>query len=306
MHSYTSRSCLIALTWWFLVSITLGLTGCAGRQSGLPHRSVDRASTTVAGLPDTNPATLALLDQIIANPNRTESIRARDRYLHPRETFQFFGIRADMTVLDVWPQADGWSTQLLAPLLREKGHYYIASYDPESSLPLAQGQLSELRQKLAGSPALYDKATLTALDVPGATHPVSAGSADMVVSFLNLNTWLAHDRALPMLGAMYDSLKPGGILGLVDHRANKDALPDPKAKMGYVAESLAISLAQQAGFELQGSSEINANPADTHDYELGVFVLPPTYRLGEKDRARYSTIGESDRFTLVFRKPKKP
>lgn len=305
MHYDTSRPCVTALTGWLLVLILLGLSGCASTQLGAPHQSTDSASTTVTGLPETNPATLALLDQILVSPNRTEKSRARDPYLHPRETFRFFGVRSDMTVLDVWPQPDGWSVQLLAPLLRDKGHYIIASFDPESSLPFAQGQLSELRQRLAGSPALYDKVTLTALDLPSATRPIPPESADMVVSFLNLHTWLARDSALSMLRTLYDSLKPGGILGLVDHRANKDALPDPKAKLGYVAESLAITLAQQAGFELQGSSDVNANPADTHDYDLGVFVLPPTYRLGEKDRARYSAIGESDRFTLVFRKPKK-
>ena len=134
--------------------------------------------------------------------------------------------------------------------------------------------------------------------------PVAPNSVDLVVTFRNLHNWLAQDDAAPaMLKAMYAALKPGGVLGIVDHRADSNAPVDLRAKLGYVNEAYAVQLVKDAGFEFEGSSEINANPNDTRDYEQGVWTLPPTLRLGDKDREKYATIGESDRFTLKFRKP---
>ena len=126
------------------------------------------------------------------------------------------------------------------------------------------------------------------------------------LTFRNLHNWLAREgQALAMLQAMYDALKPGGVLGVVEHRANPQAPVDPQAKSGYVNEQYAIDLVKSVGFEYVASSDVNGNANDTKDYEQGVWTLPPTFRLGDKDREKYTTIGESDRFTLKFVKPKK-
>jgi predicted methyltransferase len=213
-------------------------------------------------------------------------------------------MRADMTVMEVWPGGGGWYTEVLAPLLRDHGRYIDAGWDPAADNKFTQEGIRAYAAKLAASPDLYGKVVIAALQTPGAMNPAQAGSVDMVVSFRNLHNWMARDEAAPaMLKAMYAALKPGGILGLVDHRADPAAPADPKAKLGYVNEQYAIELVKAAGFEFLGSSEVNANPKDTRDYEQGVWTLPPTSRLGDKDRARYAAIGESDRFTLKFRKP---
>jgi predicted methyltransferase len=208
-----------------------------------------------------------------------------------------------MTVVEVWPQNDGWSPEFLAPLLRDTGRYLLATAEPDAPEAYAQRELSLLRRKFADRPDLYSRVVMTNLATASAAHPVMANSADAVVSFDSLHVWMRHGTALTVLRAMHAALKPGGILGLVDHRAGSDTATDPTARNGYVGEAQAIALAQQAGFEFVGGSEINANPEDTRDYELGAFVLPPTYRLGDKDRSRYTAIGESDRFTLKFIKP---
>jgi predicted methyltransferase len=152
---------------------------------------------------------------------------------------------------------------------------------------------------------VYGKVEVTALHHPTAMQPVPDGTLDMVLTFRNIHNWMPREAARPMLQAMYDALKPGGVLGVVEHRAGTDAPQDPQARSGYVREDYAIDLIESIGFRLVGRSEVNANPADTRDYEQGVWTLPPTLRLGDKDRERYLAIGESDRFTLRFEKPGK-
>jgi predicted methyltransferase len=251
----------------------------------------------------TDAATLKAIDSALAGAHRAPANRARDAFRHPKETLDFFGLRADMAVMEVWPGGGGWWTEILAPVLREKGKYYAAHWDPESTSKYVQDNLAAYRAKLAANPELYDRVVITALQTPAKSTPVPPGSLDMVLTFRNLHNWMARDQALAMLQAMYTALKPGGILGLKDHRANPDTAFDPKGTSGYVGEKYAIELAQQAGFELVGTSEVNANPKDTRDYEQGVWTLPPSLRLGDKDREKYLAIGESDRFTLRFRKP---
>ena len=194
-------------------------------------------------------------------------------------------------------------SEILAPLLRDHGRYIAAEHDPLASA-YAQDNVRALKAKFEANPEVYQRAEITAIQFPSALAPVGPNSVDMVVTFRNLHNWVAKPDAAPaMLKAIYAALKPGGTLGIVDHRADPNAPVDPAAKLGYVNERFAIELIQQAGFEYVGSSEINANPRDTRDYEQGVWTLPPTYRLGDKDRDRYTAIGESDRFTLRFRKP---
>lgn len=254
--------------------------------------------------PVTEAETAALLDAAIAGDHRSEANRARDVYRHPKETLLFFGLRADMTVMEVWPGAGGWYTEILAPVLRDRGRYLAAQWDPASDSQFVQDALKAYREKLAARPDLYGKVEVVALQYPNAMTPVPPGTVDMVLTFRNIHNWMARDAARPMFEAMYAALKPGGILGVVEHRAAPDGPPqDPKARSGYVREDYAIELITGVGFEFLGSSEINANPKDTRDYEQGVWTLPPTLRLGERDREKYLAIGESDRFTLRFRKP---
>ena len=252
----------------------------------------------------TEAETAALVAAAIAGDHRSAANRARDAWRHPQETLAFFGLRADMTVMEIWPGAGGWYTEILAPVLRERGRYLAAQWDPASDSEFVQNALAAYRDKLAARPDLYGKVEVVALQHPGAMTPVPPGTVDMVLTFRNIHNWMPRDAARPMFEAMYAALKPGGILGVVEHRAAADGTPqDPRARSGYVREDYAIELITGVGFEFTGSSEVNANPADTKDYEQGVWTLPPTLRLGEQDRERYLAIGESDRFTLRFRKP---
>ncbi|MBX3702938.1 MAG: class I SAM-dependent methyltransferase [Steroidobacteraceae bacterium] len=253
--------------------------------------------------PVTDAATLATLDRVLAGDHRSDANRARDAWRHPKETLQFFGLREDMAVLEVWPGGGGWYTEVLAPTLRERGRYIAAGFDPAAESEYMQRGIKAFADKLASRPDLYDRVTVTALQHPGALQPVPAGSVDMVLTFRNLHNWMAREAAEEMLAAMYAALKPGGILGLVEHRADPSKPQDPRARSGYVRTDYAIELARAAGFELIGQSEVNANPKDTKDHANGVWSLPPTFRGGDVDRDRLAAIGESDRMTLRFRKP---
>jgi predicted methyltransferase len=253
--------------------------------------------------PVTDAATLATLDKVLAGDHRSDANRARDKYRHPRETLQFFGFRQDMAVMEVSPGGGGWYTEILAPALREHGKYVAASFDPNSTSEYAKTNSKKFADKLAARPDLYDRAKVTALQAPNALKPVEDGTMDMVVTFRNIHGWMGNDAADAMFKAMYAALKPGGILGVVEHRAKADKPQDPKAESGYVREDYAIALIEKAGFELIGKSEVNANPRDTADHPHGVWSLPPTFEGGDVDRDKYLAIGESDRFTLRFRKP---
>jgi len=253
--------------------------------------------------PTTDAATAATLDRVLKGDHRSEANRARDQWRHPKETLTFFGLRQDMTVMEIWPGGGGWYLEVLAPTLREHGRYIAASWDPKSESKYVQENSKKLADKLRARPDLYDRVRMTALQVPNALAPVPDGSVDMVLTFRNIHSWMGNDGAEAMFKAMFDALKPGGILGVVEHRAGTDAPQDPKAKSGYVRTDYAIALAEKAGFELVGESDVNANSRDTADHPNGVWSLPPTLRGGDTDRQRYVAIGESDRFTLKFRKP---
>jgi predicted methyltransferase len=261
-------------------------------------------AATAAPPPATDEATLATLDRVLAGEHRSDANRARDAWRHPKETLEFFGFRQDMTVMEIWPGGGGWYLEVLAPALREKGRYIAASWDPKSGSKYVQDNSKKLAAKLAANPELYDKVKMTALQHPNALSPVPDGSVDMVLTFRNVHSWMGDDGAdLAMFKAMHAALKPGGILGVTEHRAKTDKPQDPKADSGYVREDYVIGLAKQAGFELAGKSEINANPKDKADHPNGVWSLPPTLRGGDTDREKFVAIGESDRMTLRFRKP---
>ena len=251
-------------------------------------------------------ATRAALDAAIAGKHRSEENKARDRFRHPGETLAFFGFRSDMTVVEIWP-AGGWYTEILAPALKEKGKLYAAQYSENPSFAYQRRYLGEFLLELGEAPDLYRDVEITTLDFPYALSIAPAGSADMVLTFRNAHNWVNPaygTQAAPLaFKVFFDALKPGGVLGVVDHRWPDPATEDPHAENGYVSEQRIISLATAAGFELAARSELNANPADDHDHPEGVWTLPPSYALGDKDRAKYEAIGESDRMTLKFVKP---
>lgn len=252
----------------------------------------------------TDAGTDAALDRLLAGAQRSAASRERDVYRHPKATLEFFGIRNTMTVMEVWPGRGGWWSEILAPLLHDHGHYIAAQWDPKAERTYYQEGVKAYQAKLAAEPAVYGKTEVVALQFPDALTPVPANSVDLALTFRNLHNWLGvPDAAKAMLGAIYTSLKPGGVLGIEDHRAAADRPADAQLKLGYVDEKATIELARSVGFEFVAASEVNANPKDTKDYEQGVWTLPPTFRLGDKDHDRYAAIGESDRFTLKFRKP---
>lgn len=222
---------------------------------------------------------------------------------HSVETLRFFGIKSDMTVMEIWPGSGGWYTEILAPYLREQGTFYAASYVGDKDTPYFLKGVEKFEKKLAANPSVYDKIKLVSIMPPTHIDPAPEGSVDLILSFRNLHNWVNNDMADAMFGVFFKALKPGGVLGVVAHRANPETTGLASAKTGYLAESEAIKIAEAAGFVLRERSELNANPKDTKDYPDGVWTLPPNYKKGEVDKAKYKAIGESDRMTLKFSKP---
>lgn len=237
----------------------------------------------------------------IAGDHREPANRARDVYRHPYETLTFFGLRPDMTVVEIWP-GRGWYTEILAPYLRGEGRYYAASWDRDSDSDFVQRALAAYDEKLAARPEVYGEVVVTELS-RSKTRIAPPASADLVLTFRNVHNWMKRGYERSIFEAMFEALKPGGHLGLVEHRGDPEVWQDPQALSGYVNQDYAVALAEQVGFRLVASSEVNANPKDTKDHPEGVWTLPPTLRLKDQDREIYVAIGESDRMTLLFQKP---
>lgn len=239
------------------------------------------------------------LKAVIADPARTASFVARDAARHPAEELTFFGLKPSMTVVELWP-AGGYWTEILGPYLAAHGHYYVALAAPGDAEEDAI--TAKWHTRINAQRARIGTVHETLLG-PGHFDIAPPGSADLVVTFRNLHNWMDGGYADQALAACFRALKPGGILGIEDHRGRNDKPQDPKAKDGYVRQDYAIELITKAGFKFVGSSEINANPRDTKDWVDGVWTLPPTLSQGDKDRARYLAVGEADNFVLKFRKP---
>lgn len=240
------------------------------------------------------------LAKVIAGDQRSAANKARDQYRHPLQTLTFFGITPRSTVVELWPFG-GWYTEILAPYLRDHGVYYAAAMDPASKDPEDLRYNDSLNKMLADRPDLYSKVRLSVL-AKGKTEIAPPGTADLVVTFRNIHNWVWAGMDKDVYAAAYRALKPGGVLGVVEHRSN-DPDHQPKAGEAYVGEEWAAKQIEAAGFKLVARSNINNNPKDTKDYPKGVWTLPPSYAMGDQDRAKYAAIGESDRFTLKFVKP---
>lgn len=202
-----------------------------------------------------------------------------------------------MRVVEIWP-GGAWYTEVLAPYLQDSGQYVAANWDPDSDIGFVAKAVQGYKDKLAEHPELYGNAQMTVLMPPQSWDLGPAESADMVLTFRNIHNWMPRGYAEEMFVRIYAVLKPGGTLGVVEHRGKPGVEQDPKAASGYVSQDYAIAMAEAAGFKLVKTSEINANPKDTKDYEKGVWTLPPTMRAGDDEKWR--EIGESDRFTLKF------
>lgn len=248
-------------------------------------------------------ATTAALDAALAAPTRSAENRSRDVYRHPGETLEFFGFRPDMTVIELWA-GGGWYTEILAPALRDSGRLIVTTYgetdDPDAYRTKSHRMLAE---KLAQAPDVYDEVEVLTFWPPEAASLGDSGSADLIVTFRNIHSMTRRGQQQAFFAAAYDVLKPGGVLGVVQHRASEGVDPVKNAEKGYVPQSYVVSLAEAAGFRLDGTSEINANAKDTKDYPEGVWTLPPRLRGKDPDKSRYIAIGESDRMTLRFVKP---
>ncbi len=257
------------------------------------------------------------LAALLAMEHRSPENKARDVWRHPAETLSFFGVRPDSTVVELWP-GGGWYTEILAPYLAEQGRLIVTIFDPQGpEAYYGTGQAKKMLERIETQPDVFGK--VETVTVPqkvkiGKDGKVQSttlepfelapeGTVDVVLTFRNSHGWYNNDVQELVYGAAFKALKPGGVFGVVQHRADEGADPKESAKKGYLPEAEVIAAAKAVGFELAEKSEINANPNDTKDHPDGVWSLPPSLRGAEDQRAKYEAIGESDRMTLKFVKP---
>ena len=294
------------------------LAGLATSPSGAPHAGLKRrhllaagpAALLAAGLPgcatSSSGATAAepdaALRAVLAAAHRSEANRARDVWRNPGPTLAFFGIRPTLTVVELTP-GGAWYSEILAPYLRSSGKLYLAHFPADSANANMRRSRSNFAERMAKAPELYDKAVLATLPTATGAPDVPAGSVDLVLTFRNVHNWVSDKSLDDKLRGCFAMLKPGGVLGVVDHRAAPGTTLEAMAKSGYVTEAFMEERARAAGFVLGAKSEVNANAKDTKDHPSGVWTLPPTFALKEVNRERYAAIGESDRFTHRYVKP---
>lgn len=228
----------------------------------------------------------------------------RDEYRHPVDILSFFELDPRQTVVEIWPSG-GWWTEILAPYLRDCGQYIAAGYalDAKRTPGWRKRIQGDYNSWLASHADRFDQIQVTSLSIPERPEIAPAGSADRVLTFRNVHNWMNGDYAPAVFESMFAALKPGGMMGLVEHRANPGTSLEQMLQSGYITEAMVVEMAVNAGFELVSRSEINANPKDTKNHPQGVWSLPPSFRGGEDTRDKYQAIGESDRMTLLFRKP---
>jgi predicted methyltransferase len=248
--------------------------------------------------------TAKTVEQAMNADHRSPNNIARNQYRHPVDTLTFFGLKADMTVVEIWP-GGGWYSEILAPVLKDHGQYYAAGFSliAERTPDWRKSYQRKFEEKLKQNPEVYGKTIVTDLSIPERTEIAPAGTADLVLTFRNVHNWMKGEYAQDVFDAMFKAVKHGGYLGVIEHRAKPGTSLEDMITSGYVTEAHVIKLANAAGFKLDAKSEVNANAKDSSQHPKGVWTLPPSLRLGEKDQAKYLAIGESDRMTLRFIKP---
>lgn len=247
---------------------------------------------------------MTLTQAVNENPARSPENLKRDVYRNPIDTLTFFDVQPDMTVVEIWP-GGGWYTEILAPYLKAEGQLYAAHFPQSETRDFYVKSRQKFIDRVATDEA-FSAIEVTEFSPAEDSVIAPPGSVDRVLTFRNLHNWYmggGQEAIEAAFGTFYKALKPGGILGVVDHRLPEQRADTDQDSSGYMKQSLAIAAAEAAGFVLVEESDINANPKDTADYARGVWSLPPTLSLGEQERERYQNIGESDRFTLKFQKP---
>ena len=247
-------------------------------------------------------AEMMTLEGVSRGDHRSEINIARNEWRHPLETLEFFGLESDTTVIEILPSS-GWYAEIIAPFVRDHGKYYAAHFSPNASAGYMPRILGVFEEKITDRPDLYGRVTVRHLNPPHEVVVAPAESADMALTFRNVHNWILAEQEHEFFASFYAALKPGGILGVVEHRAKPGTSVQVMKDSGYVTEAYVKEVAAAAGFEFVESSEINANSRDTADHPEGVWTLPPNYRMGDTDRDKYAAIGESDRMTLKFTKP---
>jgi len=273
-----------AATWVVVAGISMGMSPAV-----LSHADHDHADG---------------LAQLVQAKHRSANNIARNDSRNPVATLEFFELAEDSVVVEIWP-GSGWYSEIIAPFVKAKGKLYAAHFDSNSKVGYFTRSLKAYQGKLQQYPWQYESVTLGAFFPPKKLNTIK-GVADRVLTFRNVHNWMKAGYAEQAFAEFYIMLKPGGLLGVVEHRAKPGTDLAAMIKSGYVSQDRVISLAEQAGFKLLGKSEINANAKDSGDHPRGVWTLPPNLALGEQDRQKYVAIGESDRMTLKFIKPKLP
>ncbi|MDT8409601.1 MAG: methyltransferase [Wenzhouxiangellaceae bacterium] len=293
-----SRRPLLSLLPFLAVMLCLPLAPATATAQNVPALSADVIQLQI--------------EAVLAAEHRSPENRQRDRFRNPAGTLAFLGWQPGMAIAEIWP-AGGWYTEILAPLTRKRGQYFAAGFamTADRTPQWRKDYQKQFAEKLEATPAIYDHIVSTELSIPERPTFAPPASLDMVLTFRNVHNWVNGDYAPAMFSALYRALKPGGILGLVEHRAAPGTPRSEVPDQGYMTEQHVIELAESAGFVLEEKSEINANPDDTRDHPEGVWSLPPSYRgcrgLDEDEMnaciERFRPIGESDRMTMRFRKP---
>lgn len=244
------------------------------------------------------------LNVIVTGKQRSETHKNRDQYRHPIQTLNFFEVKSDMKVVEIWP-GGGWYTEILAPYLKDHGQYVAAQFNSAKGVAFYTNIRKKFEEKIKQQSEYYKNTQITTFD-PGTQLKITQdGSADRVLTFRNVHNWTrgGDEAVLNAFKIFFKALKKGGILGVVEHRLPESADNSMQGRSGYMKESYVRKMAEKAGFKFVASSEINANAKDNAHHPKGVWTLPPMLRMGDKDKEKYIAIGESDRMTLKFIKP---